>query len=525
MTRTQNSFFNIVTSLGSSLMLVLLNFITRSVFIRYLGTSYLGIEGLFSNILSVLSLAELGIGSAIIFKLYKPIEEQNRARILVLMKLYRQVYFFIGTVIAVLGLCLIPFLPRLVQDYERFAELGLNAVLVFIIYLFNTVSSYWFFAYKTSYVQANQKTYILTVTGYAVTICSFICQILSLILLRSFMLFVLVQVFFTVVKGFVGAIICNKRYPFTREKTDERISKQELRDFIKDCSALLLYRVHNVVINASNNIVLSAVWGLDAVGLYANYLSVKNSLRAILDTIITSVQASLGSIYTTGNLSWSNLMFRVVNILVFWMYGIGAIGLCILLDEFITLWLGSSVYTITFWTIGSTKITTPVSLLVGIEMFVIGYRQYFAVFREAMGLFRQMKYRPVASVIVNLIVLIPCVQRLGPIGCVISTIVAGLTTNMIFDPIIIHKHALKTSVRPYFLRNALYSIVVIVAGLISWWVCSLILLDGFLGFIVHGCVCVAIPCCVFTACFFRTVEFKFLLNTVKTMLVRKTGNN
>ena len=523
MTRTQNSFFNIVTGLGASLLLVLLSFITRTVFINTLGTSYLGIEGLFSNILSMLSLADLGIGSAIVFKLYKPIEENDHRRIQILMKLYRQVYWIIGGIIVVLGLCLIPFLPHLVEDYERFDALGLNAVLVFLLYVYNTASSYWFFAHKSSFVRANQKSYVLTVAGYVVTICNSIFQILALTLFHSFMLYLLVSVFFTMVTGIVGAVICNRNYPYANEKTSEHISKEELKDFIKDCSALLLYRVHNVVINASDNIVLSAIWGLDAVGLYYSYLTVKNALRNLLDTVINSVQASLGSIYSTGNLDWSRLMFRVVNFLVFWLYGIGAIGLAILLNEFIPIWLKSTDYLLTSWTVAGRTLVTPVALFIGIEMYVIGQRQYFGIFREAMGLFQHMKYRPLASVIVNIVVLIPTVKYMGPIGCVISTIVAGLTTNMIFDPIIIHKHALKQSVRPYFLRNMLYTVVIVIAGIMAWWVCKQIPLSGVPGFLVHGFICVAVPCAVFSLCFFRTTEFKYLLNTVKTLLLRQSS--
>ena len=157
MTRTQNSFFNLITNFGASLMVVVLSFITRTVFINTLGTTYLGLEGLFTNLLSMLSLAELGFGSAIVFKLYKPIEEQDRHRIQVLMKLYRPVYRIVGAVIVVVGLCLIPFLPRLVRDYDLLAERGLNAIVLFVIYLFNTASSYWFFAYKTEFMKATQK--------------------------------------------------------------------------------------------------------------------------------------------------------------------------------------------------------------------------------------------------------------------------------------------------------------------------------------------------------------------------------
>jgi O-antigen/teichoic acid export membrane protein len=521
MTRTQNSFFNILTGTGAKLLLILLSFITRTVFVRYLGTSYLGIEGLFSNILSMLSLADLGISYAIVFKLYKPIEENNRPRILALMHLYRQTYRIIGAVIFVAGLCLIPFLPTLVRDYERFSSLGLNAVLVFLIFLANTSSSYWIYAYKASFVRANQKSYILTTISYITSIVSSVLQIVALAVFRSFMLYILVQLFITIVNGLIGGYVCDRRYPFVNEKTDERVSRAELKDFIKDCSALMVYKVHNVLINSSDNIVLSVIYGLDTVGLYANYLILKNSLRSILDSVTYALQASLGSIYSTGKVEWSRLMFRTVNLITCWLYGVGAIGLAVLINEFIPLWLGSTKFVVASWTFRGTVLTTPLALALGVEMFIIGYRQLFGIFREAMGLFQYYKFRPLLSVAVNLAVCIPGVYFLGPIGCVISTVVAGLTTNMIFDPIIIHRYALDQPVMPFFARNGLYAVVTVAAGLAAWWICGLVPVAGVVGFLLRGCLCDLIPSAVYTLCFFRTTEFRFLLKTALS-LVKKS---
>lgn len=521
MTRTQNSFFNYITSLASTLLVVALSFITRSVFTRVLGGSYLGIEGLFSNILSMLSLANLGFGTAIVYKLYKPIEDDDRPRILVLLKLYRTAYLIIGAVIVVLGICLIPFLPTLVRDYDTLSALGLNGVGIFLLYLFNTAASYWVFAYKVAFVQANQKTYLLTIVGYAVSIANSLCQILALVLFRSFIAYLIVFIVFGILQNLVYAYVCDKRYPFVNEKTDDHISRAELKDFFKDCSAMFLYSACSVIIGGSDNIVLSALLGINAVGLYFGYVTIRSSVRSLLYTFLTSIQASLGSLYTTGNLDWTRTGFRVVNFAAVWLYSIGAIGTAVLADEFIPLWLGDTSYVITSWVYDGTVIRTPVALLVGIEIYIIGKQNYCGIFRNAMGLFQQMKYRPIASIIINLALSIILVPYIGIAGCVVSTIIAGLTTNLIFDPIIIHKTALKTSVVPYFLRNLLYDAVAVAAGLLCWWACSLIPTPGALGFVIRGCICVGLTCIVFAGCFFRTTEFRFLLNSVKDLLPRR----
>ena len=525
MTRTQNSFLNFFTNLLSSVLVIALNFITRSVFIRFLGTNFLGVEGLFTNILSMLSLAELGFGSAIVFKLYKPIEEKNHHRIQVLLKLYRQVYRVVGFVVVGLGLCLIPFLPKLVKDYATLAPLGLNPVIIFLLYLFSTASSYWFFAYKTAFVQANQKTYLLNVIGYVVSIANSVCQILALVLFKNFYIYLIVQIAFSVIRNLVWAVVCDRRYPFVREKTEDSVTPAERKEFRKDCSALFLYRISNVMIGGSDNIVLSAMLGLHAVGLYYNYTTVKNSIDTILYSFLRSIQASLGSLYSTGNLEWSRLIFRVVNFFTVWIYGIGGIGIAVLLDEFITLWLGSGAdFVVTSWTANGVTVATPVAVLIGIELYTSGQKYYCGTFRNAMGLFQELKYRPLFSVLVNLTFSILLVPRIGIAGCVVSTIIAALSVNLIVDPLIIHRCALKQSPKRYFLRNVLYKVVLGTAGVITWFVCKHIAVAGIFGFAIRMAVCVALPSAIFAGCFCRTQEFRFLVSSVVELIPHKKAD-
>ena len=520
MTRTQNSFFNFITSLFSNILVLALSFITRTVFIRYLA-DYLGIEGLFSSILQMLSLTELGFGSAIVFKLYKPIEQQDHRRIRVLMRLYRRVYFVVGWIIVGVGLCLIPALPYIVRDYGRLAELHLSGPLIFLLYLFNSAASYWFFAYKNAFVQANQKTYILTVIGYALSILSSLLQILALVLLRSFVAYLIAQIAMSIVRNLIFAIVCDRRYPFLRIKTDERISREERREFVKDCSSLFLYRVSNVVINSTDNIVLSSSIGLSATALYYPYITVRTAILNLLYTFINSIQASLGSLYSTGNLEWSRLIFRVVNFVTVWIFGVGAVGTAVLLSDFITLWIGQS-HVVSSWSFGGTVVTTPMGLLVGIEILLSGQTYYCGSFRNAMGLFQQLKYRPIASILVNLIVSVLTVPYLGIAGCVAGTIAAHLTTNLLVDPIVISRHALRQSPGRYFLRNLLYKLILAASGLLCWYLCGLIPLAGVGGFIVRGCVCVIVPSAAFTACFFKTKEFRFLVSAAKGLIPKRS---
>lgn len=517
--RIRNSALNMVTGLGSTVLLVFLNFITRSVFIKALGTSYLGIEGLFSNVLHLLSLAELGFGQAIVFKLYKPIEERDTDRILVLMKLYRKTYFVIGSVIAVAGICLIPLLPYIIKDYAKLAALNLNAPLIFLLYLFNSVSSYWFFAYKRSFMRANQKAYILTSVGYVINIADAVSQILILTLCENFLFYLYVKIAFSILANLIYASICDRKYPFLKEKTTGKISREEIKDFWRDCTALLIYKVSGIVITSSDNMVLSTVLGLEAVGLYANYLSIKSSLKSLLHTFLDSVRASMGSLYSVGNLEWSRRIYRVVHLCVAILYGIGGVGMALLADDFMTLWLGQE-FVVATWQAGDSIVRTPLGLLIGIEIYVAGMVQVNGLSRSTMGLFQQLKFRPILSILVNLGVCILLVPKIGLAGCVISTIAAHCCVNLLVDPIIIHKHALKTSVIPYFLRNIWYAVVVVMGGVASWLICQAVHINGWPGFFVHGVLCVGITGGVMVLAFWWTEEFRYLLSIVKPLLSR-----
>lgn len=521
MTRTQNSFFNMVTGVVSELLLVVMNFITRRVFLQALGSSYLGVEGYFSNILSILSLTNLGFGTAIVFKLYKPIEEKDQRRIQVLMRLYREVYFVVGCVIAALGLILIPFLPNLVRDYGRLADLGLSGAFIFLLYLGKTVSSYWFFAYKNSFVKASQKGYILTVIGYATSIADCLAQILVLVLTKNFTLYLITQIFFVIFKNILNAIVCDRRYPYLREKIPERASRAEVVSIFKDCTATLLHRISGTVMRSSDNIVLGAMVGLGHVGLYANYLMIQSNLESILNTIVGAAEASLGSLHAANHVEWSRLSFRVINFCSMWLFGVGAIGIAVLSDEFIPLAFGQNGLTVTSWTTaGGTVVATPLAILIGVEVYLGGQIGYCRIFRNITGTFRQLKYRPIASIIINLVVSASLVPWLGIAGCVVGTIVANQTTYLIFDPMVICRSALQQSPRRYYLTNILYKAVALAAGVTSWWICALIPLTGIWGFLVHGCVCVGVPSAIFFLCYHRTEEFHFMLHTVRDLLAQ-----
>lgn len=510
--RTKNTIYNFISSIGGQFLTILMQFIVRTIFIQTLGKSYLGINGLFTNVLSMLSLAELGVGNAILFKLYSPLSNKDESKIKVLMKFYKKIYIIIGIVVAILGLCLIPFLPLMIKNYDKLASLGVNAILIYLLYLLQSVSSYLFFAYKSAIVKADQKEYILNFISYCFTICSSLLQIILLKLFNSFELYVIVLVLSTIVQNIINAIVANKLYPYIKEDTAKTIDKKEVKEIFKDCGAIFLYKLNGVVLKATDNIIISMVLGLEAVGLYSNYYILYTTINTVFSKIFDSVAHSLGNLHTTKNYTHEYQIFKSVNLIAIILGATAGIGIFTISNEFIKLWLGKE------WVMAQ-----PFALLMGIEIYTLANRQYLSKYRNAMGLFQQAKYRPLFGMIINLIVSIILVKYWGICGVLVGTIVADWTTIMWFDPMIIHKYGFENrfSLWKFYLKNLLYLGITIILGIIVYLFVNNLLIEGeWISFIIHLIFCGCIVPLAFILIYHKKDEFENL-NLMKNKIFKK----
>ena len=508
--RTKNTIYNFISSVFGQFLTIIMQFIVRTIFIRTLGKSYLGINGLFTNILSMLSLAELGFGSAIIFKLYKPVAEKDEHRIAVLMKFYKKVYTIIGIIVLIIGLSLIPFLPVFIKNYEKLESLNINVVFIFILYLLQSVSSYLFFAYKSAIIKVNQKEYILNIVKYAFTIISSLLQILFLYLFKSFELYVVVLVVDVILENIVFAIIANKMYPYINEKNDDKISKEEIKGIFKDCSALFLYKINEVVVKSTDNIVLSMFLGLEMVGLYSNYYVFYTTVRTVFNKIFNSVAHSLGNLHTTNNIEHEYKIYKTINLISVILGGTAFVGVFCVADDFIKVWIGKS------WVIPQ-----PFALLMGLELYAMALRRVLGKYRSTMGLFQQAKYRPLFGMIINLVVSVLLVNTWGICGVLAGTLVAGLTTYMWFDPLIIHKYGFKNkySISKYYIRTIKSFLIVLGIALFDYVIChNFITNAGWLTIMLHSIICgISVPTIIIII-YAKTEEGQHIIKLMKKVL-------
>ena len=500
---------NMMTGFGNELLIIVLKFVTRTVFIHTLGKAYLGINGLFADILSMLSLAELGVDTAITYQMYRPLAEHDDKRVRVLLKFYKQAYRVIGAVILLLGLAMIPLLPHLIRDYDTLAELNINAVLIFIMFLLQSVSSYWFFAYRSSVMMAAQKRYVLSLAHYVIAIVSNAAQILVLVLFKNFIAYTATVLSFSIITNLVYAVIVQRYFPRFFIKEEASLSREEVRGLFKDCGAVFLNRMNGVVLKATDNIVLSSFLGLTAVGLYSNYLLFYTTIQQLLGQVYRAVRASMGNLFVEADVSRKFQMFKVMNFLTVVLFGTAGVGITVCADELISVWIS-----------GSYVIAQPLALLVGIETYLMGLVNNIYQIRNVSGVFRRMWYRPLFGIVINIVVSVALVQVCGIYGVIIGTIATLLLTNIAMDVHVVYKYSFQgyKAEIDYYLRNGMYLLVTAAVCLADRWICSRVYTGhGWLSVIVHVIIVgVSVPA-VFTVLFWKTESCQYLVGLLKNL--------
>jgi O-antigen/teichoic acid export membrane protein len=507
--RTRNSLINLTAALFNQGVTMIFKFISRTVFIYCLGKMYLGISGLFADILTMLSLTELGLDTAINFKLYKPLAEGDTEKTQIIMKFYKSAYRVVGLAVLLLGLLLIPFLPYLIKDYDTLAPLHINPELIFILYLINSVSTYLFFASRSAILKADQKDYITSITNTCVSVVSTIAQIVVLVLTKNFVLYVAVIVGAAILQNLINAIVATKMYPAVFRKTEKKLSFAEIKDIFKDLGALFVTRVNNVVLKATDNIVLSTFIGLAEVGLYSNYLLFYSAIKTLLLRVYNSIKAGAGNLFAKESEEKQYLFFQSMNFLCILLYGTAAVGIAVVINELIHYWIGDEYI-----------IAQPFPILIGIEILFVGIKENLTQIRNVTGLFRQLWFRPVVGTIINLALSIILVQYIGIYGVIVGTIVADLTSNFLVDPQIIYKNVFAEcgDVRDYYLRNIRYFIELALLYGVDTLLGRYILSGfGWLSVIVHAVICALSVPGYFLFAYRKKPECRYLLDKMKTI--------
>ncbi len=507
MSRTNNSLKNIRYAALFKLAVVLVNFLARRAFITVLSDAYLGLNGTFANILSMLSLAELGVGTAITYSMYKPLADGDEEQMLGLMALYRRFYWIIGIVIAVVGASLTPFLPNLIHDH---AALNVPHIsLIYLLFVFDSAVSY-FFVYKQSIITADQKQYIVTFYQNVINILCIVAQIVFLLLTKNYFVYLGIKIASTILTNVLLARKADRMYPYLKNREIPALPQSVRTTISKNIRATLMHKIGSVVVFETDNLLIMYFIGAVAVGFYSNYLMITLGIMNVLTMVFRSVTASVGNLCAEEDKTHAREVFWKLDFFTRWIYGFCAICLIVLLNHFIgSIWLTEN-YLFSF----------SIVLLIVVNFYLTGMRQSVLTFRDAMGLYWYDRHKPIAESLINLIVSIALAKPLGIVGIFIGTFVSSITTCVWIEPFVLFKHGFRSAVRPYFARYGLHAAITAVIGFATWWLCSLLPAGGLLPFLGKLVICAIVPNLGYYLVYGRTEEFRYAIALAKSRLMR-----
>jgi len=499
--RTNKAALNSLMAITQRIIDTILSFVYRTLFIYIMGATYLGVNGLFSNIFSVLSLAELGIGSTIIYLLYEPLNKKNIEEIKSLMKIFAKMYNLIGIAIFIIGIILIPFFPYIINNNG--VEIP-NLTAIYILMLLNSSFGY-FFSYKRSLLEADQKGYLSSLNISIFGILNNITKILILLFTKNFLLTLFVSMLITILSNILISIKTNKLYPYLKEKNILKLSKDKLSIIFKRMKAVFIHNISNVVLTGTDNIIISKFINIVSVGIYSNYVLITSTLYGIFTMIFTSITSGIGNMKVTESKEKSEKIFYRLLLANFYFYFVTCVVLYSCITPFIKIWLGDSYI-----------LNTATTVIIILNLYISGMRHVPVSFINASGLNYNTRYKSLVEAILNLIISLVAVKYLGIFGVILGTVISLITCSVLIEPIVLYKHWFKKSSKGYFLRYLYYFILTILVSIVLGFLCNYISISGFAGLLLKVLTSFIISNIIFITIFFKNDDFKFYCEYFKT---------
>ncbi len=506
MTRTQNIKKNLIFNIIKYVTSILLQFILRTILIYYMGAEYLGLNGLFSNIFSFLNLAELGIGTAIVFSMYKPIAENDIEKVKSLQNLYKKFYIIISLVVGVVGGILTPFIKHFMNGG---VEADINVYILYVMYLVCTLVGYWS-AHKRSLLFAYQRG---DVENRVKTVCTFAMvgiQIAILIFTRNYYLYFSISILFSLVECVVVQVVANKLYPEINGKA-EKLDSATKKEITKNVTALSMHKIGGTVVFSTDNILISTFFGVVVLGVYSNYTLITSTISTFFNLLGNAVQASVGDMVASYDPDYVYDRFKKTNFIFSYLSSMTTICLAVLFQPFILTWTRSTEYLLDFSTV----------LLLCFSFYLSRMRTGVLTYKEASGLFWQDRWKAIAEAGINLVASIALAYVMGINGIVVGTIVSTLVAPFWVEPHVLYKYYFKKSVKSYFLRYALDFAIMIVCGVATYFICSLIPDGNLLLLAVKFVACFIITNVLLILAYLPTGDIKRSIEIAKSLFSKK----
>ena len=503
--RTANSIRNSSMSAVAQIVSVVLNFIGRTFFIKYLNIDYLGVNGLFTNILTLLSLAELGVGTSIVYMMYSPIAKGDTYKVAAFNNLFRKIYNIIGCFVFTVGLLLIPFLNDIIKDVPNIKE---NLSIIYVLFLANTSISY-FFTYKRSLLIAHQKDYLNSKNVIKFAIIKDIVIVLILLLTRNYYLYLFAQIFITFLSNWTISRLADKLFPEIVNIKDAKITQDEKKSIFKNTMGMMCHKIGSVVVSGTDNILISSFVGLSTVGVYSNYQLIQKVALQIISQGVNAVTASVGNLVATCDRTKVFSVYKNLYFLNFTLAYFMAAMFYSLIDSFISIWIGDT-FIINEWAM----------LVIAINLFFNQIRVPSQVIINSYGVFWEVKWKSIVEAIVNLSfsLIFTLVFEWGLTGILLGTIVSNITTNLWWEPYAAFRYGMHQPVILYirfFIRDCfIFAITLLLIRVESKFLSTLID-ENYLFFLFQFIISFIIAVAIYLLVYYKNEGFNFLISNFR----------
>lgn len=500
--RTKKAAINVTFNLANQILTLILSFVSRTVFIWGLGAEYLGINGLFSDVLNLLSMADLGFGTAMVYSFYKPLADKDYKKMAGLTTFYKKIYTIIAMSVAVIGLALTPALPYLINLDTSIPHI----TLYYWLSLANVVFSY-LCVYKTSILNADQQNYITVRISIIVNVVRSILQIVAIILWKSYTVYLLLGCISVLINNIVASRKATKKYPFIIDKV--QLSSKEKKSIFTNVGSVFLYKVSSVLMNATTNLIISIVIGTLAVGYYSNYLLLQNKISMFYTLIFTSLTASIGNLIVKERAEKRYEIFQCEQSVSFIVCGIVIPCYVVLVNDLINVWLGEEFL-----------LSRLCVYAIGLNMYLGCVLQPLWSYREATGLYRKTKWVMVLCAGLNLVFAIVFGYTVGLAGILFASSLARLLTYIWYEPKLLFREYFDTSAKIYYFQLLSNLLLIIVLILIVGKISELIIVVSFLSWIAKGIVVGCLTAVITIGFYWKSEGVKNLISKVMQFMKR-----
>lgn len=510
--RTSKAMKNTAIALSEQIVFNVLTFLCRTVFIYTLGKTYLGFSGLFNDILALLSLAEMGIGTAILYSMYEPAARGDHYKVAALLNLYKKIYNSIGIIITIVGLLLTPFLDFFISDIPDLKEIPL----IYILYLLKTTTSY-FFVYKKSILIVDQKSWIASLIYIITTTAQNVLQIVFLLVTHNFIVYLVIQVAQSLINNWLISHYVDKHYPWLEDFKTATLQKTEKTLIFRNVKAMFFSKVSSAVVTSTDNILISKFVSTVILGLYSNYTLFTTMFKTIVSKIFEALTGSIGNLTAVENPKVVYKRFREIWFLNYLIVSFFAGGLFILINPFIELWIGDSYL-----------LELDVVLIICVNLYMRLIRNTFLTFLDVYGMFEELKIKCVAEALINIVASLGLliVFDMGIYGILLGTFMSNILTNFWYEPYLLFRKKFDVSIVVYFRLFLIYTMTtVLITGLAYWISVNMFFIGGWIGFAIKlVCICLFIIV-MHIVLFHRCEEFKYVQQLIRTKFFkRKVGS-